>query len=319
MKTSDWIIDNLDGEEIGGSIVCTCPLCDKEKHLYIHAEDFFWRCFKCGETGHNIYKLVAVIEGITETEARKKQFKEIVFFRRQDFKQNEWKEKFRSLLKNTVIEETINVKLPDEFIKIDNKIPVYLKDRGFDIDTVRRFELGYCNFGRYTKRIVFPIRCPNGYAFTSRTVCGVEPKYLHPSGAKLSNLIYGWKQAAPKVGGEIILVEGTFDVIRLSQHGIVSLGLFGKQLHKKQKRLITGLKPSSVTVMLDSDDPKIDKSINDISLKLSGFTDVYIARLPYGIDPGDSTKEQAWTSYRQAVKFKLDRRERISKINIKRS
>lgn len=42
---------NIEYRQHYGELITTCPFCEKEKHLYIKAEDGCWICHRCGEKG----------------------------------------------------------------------------------------------------------------------------------------------------------------------------------------------------------------------------------------------------------------------------
>jgi DNA primase len=42
---------NIEYKQHYGELIITCPVCEKEKHLYIKAEDGCWICHHCGEKG----------------------------------------------------------------------------------------------------------------------------------------------------------------------------------------------------------------------------------------------------------------------------
>jgi DNA primase len=108
----------------------------------------------------------------------------------------------------------------------------YLKQRGIDGSTAKRFGLGYAvdawsavldKFGR----IMFPIRDVRGrcIAFGGRAMGGGEPKYLNSPETVLFHKgreLYGLHEArqALRQIDRFVVVEGYMDVVALARHGI---------------------------------------------------------------------------------------------------
>ena len=156
-----------------------------------------------------------------------------------------------------------------------------------------------------------PMVCPNGQSFTTRDITGKqEPKYLNPPKCSFQSfLLYGWPQVDIK--GDLVLVEGPMDAIKLWQHGIQALSLGGKVLHPKQIKLLTKFpRDISLTIMLD---PEEQLAPIEVAKQLVfRFECVYIASLPAGVDPGGSTKEQAEEANDTAVLFRGERGKKLS-------
>ena len=168
-------------------------------------------------------------------------------------------------------------------------------------ETARDFGLGYCKKGRYANRIILPYVCPNGSGFTARDITGYsKQKYLNASGVNRRSLFYGWREE--NIGGDIVLCEGPLDVLRLYEHGIAALGLLGKTLSQGQYGLLMKFPiNTAITVMLDPETQL--ESLRIVKTLSNRFDDIYIASLPDGIDPGDSSLEQAWDALNHSEKI----------------
>jgi len=116
----------------------------------------------------------------------------------------------------------------------------YLKQRGIDGATAKRFGIGYAldswsdvldKFGKtseaFRDRIMFPIRDARGrtIGFGGRALGDGEPKYLNSpetvlfhKGRELYGL-YEARQALRQID-QLVVVEGYMDVVALSRHGI---------------------------------------------------------------------------------------------------
>jgi DNA primase len=324
-----WAEDNLPGAvRRGASYKADCPICGKKGHLYVHAEEGFWTCFagECGESGSSLVKLISAVEGITISEANQRLFREHVRFERRVAEPSTQNQRLRLLKTKTIMHDLVDVPPPPGMIPIwDGKawrMPKYLLERGISRRQARKFGLGFCREQlcdqapvgcefpegtpscvergrcRYGNRIIFPYECPNGRSFTARTIGDVEPKYLNPPD-KRSRLLYGWQLVA--LNSDIVIVEGPTDVIRLDKHGLRAVAPFGLRLSAAQRNLLQQASVATITVMQDAG---VETNALKIASEVSGLAeDVFVAKLPQGIDPGDSTREIAWKAYREADKY----------------
>ena len=176
-----------------------------------------------------------------------------------------------------------------------------MKERGIKRETARAWGIGFCNGGFYSHRILIPINCPQGYSFTARAVeKDMIPKIKNPKNANHGKLILGWDMV--EKGQDVALVEGPFDAIKTWQNGIPALSLMGKVLHEEQLAMISRWpRDTSITIMLD---PEERLAPYEMARRLSGYFDnIFVARLPEGVDPGDATKKQAQSAYEKAEKY----------------
>lgn len=299
------------GKTSTGQLIAECPWCQRHGGFYINADTGHYICHKCGERGRYLVGLVAHLEGMSWQEARKYILRNSVKFRRKETTQTllEKIRKFRPGDTTIVNGERVDVPLPEEFIPVYSKkkwrYPVYLKERGFKRKTARKFGMGYCLSGRYYGRVVIPIRCPYGNSFTARDTTGEsELKYLNPKQANHSHLLLGWDVIKPNQ--DLALVEGPLDAVKLYQNGIQALALSGKVLHPRQlEMLIKCPTHIGITVMLD---PDAQADAYSVAAQLvCHFKNVYVATLPDGVDPGDTTPELAREVYENSKRFDGDR------------
>jgi DNA primase len=318
----DYVESNLGRtkDSTGDEITATCPFCDKFGGFYINSVTGKYICFKCDEHGKNIIGIIAQVEGITHEQAVKLVFKRSVKLRRKStlFTLSERLRALRGLEIEDLEPTQVEYSLPKEFRPCykDGKwcLPVYLKQRGLRSKTAKRWKLGFCRTGDYAGRLIIPIVCPNGYSFTARDMTGEqEPRYLNPPGADHGRLLIGWDVVKPV--GDLCLVEGPVDAIKLHQHGISVLAVGGKVLHADQMSMLFKLSPlAAVTIMLDPEEETAPyKMANQLSVH---FNSIYTAHLPLGVDPGGSSKKQAEQAILSAEKFKGGRTKMLrGKIN----
>jgi len=316
-NVADYASSKLEGVRIGagGEINATCPFCGKSGGFYINPKTGAYICHKlhCDQRGRTIVGLIAHVEGISRAEAYGWLFKESVRWSRREETPETLLDKIRELrdIEGDEEDELVEAPLPVGFKSVWDakkgcwRYPSYLKQRGIKKKTAKEWGIGYCDKGRFGGRIIIPIDCPNGHSFTARDATGEQqPKYLNPTGVDHGRLLLGWNQC--ELDGDVVLVEGPLDVITMWQHGISSMALLGKVLHPAQLAMLFK-KPldSAITVLLDPDQPAAPY---DVAKQLTcRFDHVYVARLPDGVDPGESTLEQAKKAVSNAKKYKGER------------
>jgi len=305
-----WGLDNVDGAHITGSnqISGTCPWCGKKDHFYISIESGNYICFACDEKGRRLLGVLAHIEGVSLGEAQRFLMRNQIEFRRKETAET-LLDKIASFRGDGDEESEVDCPLPSEFIPVFKdgrwQFPMYLKERKIKRETAKAWNLGWCRTGRYAYRVVIPVVCSNGRAFTARGTTGdMDPKYLNPTDVDFGKLLCGWELAPLR--SDLVLVEGPLDAIKMWQHGIPAVSLLGKVLHDEQMAMLFEKpKDSVITVMLDPEE--LEAPYKVASSLLCRFENVFIAKLPSGVDPGASTKKQALAAVNGATKFKGER------------
>lgn len=200
----------------------------------------------------------------------------------------------------------------------------YLKNRGIDEKTVRKFGLGYevrkssaieylYNHG-YTKqelldsmifrqkndelysiffsRVMYPIFDYRNrvVAFGGRITGSGEPKYLNSPESiifKKKEQLYGLNLVRKYNAKRIILVEGYMDVIRLNQKGIVgAVASLGTSLTKEQSEIIKK-QNKKVYICYDSDKAGRVATVRAIDILQSSNIKPYIISLEGYKDPDE--------------------------------
>jgi DNA primase len=150
-------------------------------------------------------------------------------------------------------ESEFNTPLSFTLQKIDHAHP-YVNERGLTDETARTFGVGvFPGKGSMQGRFVIPIHNAKGdlVAYAGRSIDGTEPRYKFPAGfhksLELFNLHY--------VKGElsVVLVEGFFDCMKVTQAGFPSVALMGSTMSKTQEELLAE-HFGRVIVMLDGDE-----------------------------------------------------------------
>lgn len=309
-------VNSSDGHR---ELTAMCPSCGAFGRFYLNADSGRFTCFKCEFSGRNVAALIAHVEGCSYSEAQSYVFRNSVPLARK--KPLIGLLDSIRLLRDREVAETVEVEaeLPDGFIPCYDprtkrwSLPVYLKERGIKSATARKWKLGHVRRGRYGGRLVIPFECPAGSSWTARDMTGEqEPKYLNPDGADHARLLIGWNTA--HFGGDLVLCEGPTDAIKLQQAEVCALAFGGKVLHEDQLSTLVDHfdKDQAVVLMLD---PEEETAPYDAARELScHFSQIYIAKLPDGTDPGSASRKQIHRALLVAKKWDGGRAQRLRGI-----
>ena len=129
----------------------------------------------------------------------------------------------------------------------------YLTERGVLRETAEEFGIGvFSGKGSMAGRCVFPIGNEKGelVAYAGRSLNGEEPRYKFPAGFHKSFVLWNYHRA---MGAKhVVVVEGFFDCIVVSQSGYPCVALMGNSLSDEQEMLLRFW--SHIVLMLDGDD-----------------------------------------------------------------
>ena len=150
-------------------------------------------------------------------------------------------------------ESDLNKPLTFNLQNIDHAHP-YLTERGVSVLTAQKFGVGFFpGKGSMHDRIVIPIHNPKGelVAYAGRSIDGSEPRYKFPAGFHKSMELYNLNRVKHEVS--IVLVEGFFDCIKVTQAGFPCVALMGSTMSNAQEELIRQ-HFAHLVVMLDGDE-----------------------------------------------------------------
>lgn len=286
------ILENVLGQpknhyENKSQISFDCPVCsydikgldkgDGKGNLEVNYEYNVYKCWACSET-HNthgtLYKLIRRYGSKNDLELYKLVNPEII------------KPKVEIEVEKKVIDG-----LPDNFISLTEesdceeykKAIEYLTKRNIGKDIIEKYNIGYCGYGEYGGRIIFPSYDMYGDInyFLGRSYNKYSKlKYKNPDIPK-TEIIFNEQKI--NWDSNIYLVEGVFDHIVVPN----SIPLLGKVLSDNLFKKLLKYSESKIIVLLDSDaymdSIKIYKKLN--STKLYGR--VLLVRLPNGFDISD--------------------------------
>jgi hypothetical protein len=106
-------------------------------------------------------------------------------------------------------------------------------------DMVREFGVGFFpNRGVMQNRSVIPIHKAKGelVAYAGRTIDGSEPRYRFPAGFHKSLELFNLHRVRGELS--VILVEGFFDCMKVTQAGFPRVALMGSTMSKTQEDLL---------------------------------------------------------------------------------
>jgi DNA primase len=175
----------------------------------------------------------------------------------------------------------------------------YLRHRGIKEETSREFEVGFFpGRGSMQGRVVIPIHNERGelVAYAGRAIDTTEPKYKFPAGFVKSAVLWNLDRALTKTsqqGSEVIIVEGFFDCMKISQAGFPCVvALMGCTLSDAQEKLLAQFE--RVVLFLDGDEAGREASATIAArLVLSHF--VRVVSLPRDKQPDQLSSDEIKT------------------------
>jgi DNA primase len=288
---SELIVEILEGilgepknhYENKGQISFDCPVCsheikgldkgDGKGNLEINYGYHVYKCWACSETHETqgtIYKLIRN------------------YGSKSDLK------KYRLVNPNIELKkkEKKEIKgLPKEFIPLSEecnsleykKALEYLTKRNIDMDTIEKYNIGYCEKGDYSNRVVFPsydIHNDVNYYLGRSYEKYTKLKYKNPEIPK-TEIIFN--EGKVNWDSNIFIVEGVFDHIVVPN----SIPMLGKVISDDLFTKLVSKAECKVIILLDSDAYtdaiKLYKKLNSTKL----FGRVFIIKLPKGYDISD--------------------------------
>lgn len=226
-----------------------------------------WACWGCGKKGktiHSLFKQMNVSSDIIS------QLKPLTKYSGESYE-------------NSQIFQSVT--LPKEYKSFDNSLISrhalnYLKKRNITTKDILKYNIGYCEYGPYSKMIIIPSYNANGDLnyFTSRSF-EEDPyiKYRNPDVSRdiiPFELFINWDLP-------IILCEGPFDAMAIKRNAIP---LFGKNIQPNLMMKIISSKVQKIYIALDSD--AMSKSLEFCELLMNEGKEVYLVELD-GKDPSE--------------------------------
>jgi DNA primase len=130
----------------------------------------------------------------------------------------------------------------------------YLAGRGISRETAEAFGVGFFSGkGSMSGRCVIPIANQGGevVAYAGRSIDNTEPRYKFPAGFRKSRELFNLQRVKEDL--HVVLVEGFFDCMKVSQAGYPCVALMGSAMSVIQEDLIAE-HFAEVVIMLDGDE-----------------------------------------------------------------
>ena len=222
-----------------------------------------WNCWSCGTRGKTIYTLFKRAKASSDKIAEAKRL-------------------IKSSKSIKDIEIDTSVSLPTEYISFDradiNRVYykhalAYLKKRGLTLADIYKYQIGYCEGGKYDKMVIIPSYNAEGSLnyFVARSFdTNAFKKYSNPSISRdiipTENLI-NWNLP-------IILCEGMFDAIAIKRNAIP---LLGKNIQSSlMKKIVTSV-VDKIYIALDKD--AIKQALRFCEMLMAEGKEVYLVDL----------------------------------------
>jgi DNA primase len=288
--------------ETGNDFLCYCPF-HSNRHtssFSVSREKGAFICFNpsCGEAG--------TLQELVKRVMNKNEFEAMRFI---STKETESLENFDELLSDAMDEKPIFEQFSEDTLaKLHNgliesdKAKAYFKSRGIEMQSAIDFSLGY---SANMDMVTVPVHSPDGTAIgiVGRSVEGKSFKNSTnlPKSKTLFNI-----HRAKRIGSHVIVVESSFDAIRVHQAGFPNVvATLGGFLSTEQHNLLNR-HFNKITIMTDADQAgrELGKSIAN---KLK-FKDLLWASYEYGKiyphdakDAGDMTDQEIKTCIKNSV------------------
>ncbi|MBT4207845.1 hypothetical protein HOE22_05820 [Candidatus Woesearchaeota archaeon] len=276
-----------------------CPFCNHYKpKLQANLTSQFWHCWVCDIKGRKFYQL---FKKLNATPSQLKELSDIV---------GEFFYTDKELDKEEVIS------LPKEYISLwsDKSSSIlkkhalsYLNKRNISYGDIIKYQIGYCDEGLYSNRIIIPSYDENmklNY-FIARDFYSSYSKYKNPPVSKniiVFDSLINWNEP-------IILCEGVFDAISIKRNAIP---LLGKNIPRALLEKIINKNIDKVYLALDAD--AISEIIKITEMFSKYNIDVFIIKLKEDADPSEIGFEEMLTyvknskssNFTDQIKMKLN-------------
>lgn len=308
-----------------------CPFHqEKTPSFHVHPGRQTYKCFGCGEGGDAISFLMAV-ENLTFPEAMETLARaidlDLAKFLQPGEDEGEKRAHFRAnetasdIFRNAWQDAHLGAKARD-----------YLTGRGFHLEVLDRFDLGWAPggdwllkqlaqrgvtedlavraglvrrqdgrgpFAYFRDRIMFPIRniARQVAGFGGRLIVPGEPKYLNSADSphfSKGKLLYGFDSTRMVIARArtAVLVEGYLDLIALAQAGVANAVATCGTALTPDQARLLRRGARQVVVLFDGDQAGRKAAVRACHTCLAAGLEAKVATLPRGLDPADLVIQQ---------------------------
>lgn len=260
-----------------------CPYCHRELKMGINLSMYRTNCFRCNQHP-NPSQLVMDIEGFNT-------YPELInFLNSGKFDELEFKED------KVELAEAKPLYLPDGFrilslgkSQVAKSIRGYVKNRGFNIDKLSRYGIGYSTKGSYFGYLIIPFYYKGQLRYyNARNVIGTGPRYNNPNkditGIGKEFIIFNYD--ALSMYRSVYICEGALNAITLGDRGIATMG---KAISSYQVNELIKSPCERFIILLD---PDANRYAINLALKMVTYKKVKVVFLPDGKDVNDLGRKQ---------------------------
>ncbi len=324
----------------GRNFVGLCPFhAEKTPSFSVNPEKGIYKCFGCGKGGNAVTFLMEV-EGMSFADAVRDLGNRCGIRVQADSRTSE-KTDDRTAALYAINEDALayfteNLKAPEGAKAVE-----YLKKRGLDGQTARRFSIGYASAGwdgltshltrsgragkllvtaglaaegdrgvydRFRNRIIFPIRDHRErcVGFGGRIIGPGEPKYLNSPETPIyhkGEILYGLDITREEIrkADQAVVVEGYLDLIALFQAGVVNVVATLGTALTNEHIRLLKRYTRNVVLLFDPDEAGMKAAERTLPLFGEGALYARAAVLPGGDDPDDFVRKNGTAAFREIV------------------
>ena len=190
----------------------------------------------------------------------------------------------------------------------------FMRQKGISVDRLNKAGWVSTNRELFRDRLIFPIFNLSGriIGFGGRGIDDqIQPKYLNSPETpifKKGEGLYGLFQCKEQVRekGEVLLVEGYFDLLSVYQHGFQNMcAPLGTALTETQAMLLARF-AKKVMVLFDGDLSGLKAALRAVGLLINAQVDVHVVTLPSGSDPDTIVNEQGVDALKEYIAGAVD-------------
>lgn len=184
---------------------------------------------------------------------------------------------------------------PEPLLYDRTRVPRYMVNRGFRVDLLREWEVGY---DQEFNRVVVPVKHGGRLVgLVRRSLDPGGPKYVNTRGLTKGDYLFGLDHV-PADSREVSVVEGPMDCMWLHQHGRPAVAILGSSISERQAEALRR-RFWRVYLAFDNDKAGVAATI-DAAIRL-GKMEVLVVSVPPGKkDVQDCSPEELATIFTQA-------------------
>jgi DNA primase len=307
---------------VGENIRCQCPFHWPEHNtdafsISFNSNDGFgFHCFSCKEKG-DVVKLISHLNSCTYKKAEKLFKKRVLLTDISLVHLKEVMEKFKN--KNKIVKEIFSFEMPPK-AKDESPMYEYMNKRNrlqqhriMDVKyIISKYGLYYCDDGRYTNRIILPLRSKDGRVeyFTNRAVQSWRKKNLFEKGSDATNYLYGLYET----NGErkCFLMEGPFNIFQMKCFAIKNnitdyafIGNMGTEVSEERASILSEMFDECY-ILFDHDKAGLDGQNSAYNLLTEYMATYKMSQFLYpGKDPAVCDEEQLWKIFKSKPQKRL--------------